>query len=209
MIGNNVYGGGGNSNNLIPFQDNCKHLYMADKNSLNISGWKDLIGSIDINTPISINSDNSISLNSGYRIPFTDNFMKECFTCYFVCKRPSTYTNTGWEGVFNVVNVSAPTIDLATINLNWAIGSGMAGYDIVSTVNSKTYAVITIVNYYGYCKFYINNIYIGEASFYNLIQSYNRDLSNFLDIYCIALYDSSHYSSQISIIYQYLYDKYL
>ena len=202
MIGNNVYGGN-NQNNLIPLQDNCRHLYMSDKNSLGTNGWKDIIGSTDIITPTTINLDSSITVNSDYTIPFTDNFMTECFTLYIVCNRPESYTNTDWDCVLNTVNVSAPTVDLTTCNLNWAIGSGTYFNGIVSTVNAKTYAVITIVFYFGTCNFYINNTNIGSNNGYSLL-SFTRKLSNLLETKCIALYDDCHYSSQISTVYNYL-----
>ena len=207
MIGNNVYGGG-NSPILIPYQDNCRHLYMSDKNSLGTNGWKDIIGSTDIITPTTINLDSSITVNSDYTIPFTDNFMTECFTLYIVCKRPESYTNTDWDGALNVVDVTAPAVDLTTYNLNWAIGGGAYGYDIFSTVNAKTYAVITIVFYFGSCCFYINNTNIGSDKGYHTL-SFTRKLSNLLETKCIALYDDCHYSSQISTVYNYLNKKYL
>ena len=196
MIGNNIYGGG-NSPILIPYQDNCRHLYMSDKNSLGTNGWKDIIGSTDIITPTTINLDSSITVNPAYTIPFTDNFMKESLTLYIVCKRPESYTNTAWDGVFNTVNATPPIVDLTTYNLNWAIGSGAYGYDIISTVNAKTYAVITIAFYFGGCCFYINNTKIGSNNGYRPL-SFTRKLSNLLETKCIALYDDCHYSSQIS-----------
>lgn len=207
MLSGSILVGGGGSG-IIPLSDRIRHLYMSDNNSLNTSGIKDLIGNVDIVTAITKNSDNSVKLNADYTIPFTDDFMTNCFTQYLVCKRPSGYNNTGWEGVLNIIDIAPPTMDVTTTNNCWALGTGAYGYDMISTVNALTYAIIAVVNYYGCVTTYINGVAILTKYGYNMTQSKTRLLNKVLDIHCLAFYEGSQFKSEVETVTNFLKAKY-